>query len=326
MELTSSEYTNCSGLQDKENINVCNNLALECINDKIVKQCEFYFSDANILKDQFLLKLVKSSKEGWVDLTVVANFKKMQSLSKDISVIRKSLAASTKLQISDDGKTVRRIEPLPEWDKAVYFRSIILSDFPDSASVTVESIQEFFTKNGYPPSLVRVLYPNRKVPPDLKRSQILHNQLGVKTCAVVEFPNRSDASEAISLSRSHWEQIYVHLLCHGNKKLKANSKKKAINTTSSKASGDTTTDPNHKPLLRHLDYLNSNNIHVSHIREPVGPPTEESTGFSPGWRELLRLQRIFIRDGSEVNKSSIAELQTLDSAIVCIDSGPIRAS
>ncbi|KAF8570661.1 hypothetical protein P879_05009, partial [Paragonimus westermani] len=26
-----------------------------------------------------------------------------------------------------------------------------------------------------------------------------------------------------------------------------------------------------------------------HIREPLGPPTEDSTGFSPGWRDLLRL-------------------------------------
>lgn len=67
--------------------------------------------------------------------------------------------------------------------------------------------------NGHPPSLVRVLFPNRKIPSDLKRSQILHNQLGVKICAVVEFPNRPDALKAINLSRSHWGKIYAYLLC-----------------------------------------------------------------------------------------------------------------
>lgn len=65
---------------------------------------------------------------------------------------------------------------------------------------------------------------------------------------------------------------------------------------------------------------------MSHVREPIGPPTEESAGFLPGWRELLRLQRMLIRDGAEVNKSSEAELQQLDNAIVCIDSGAVCAS
>ncbi|VDP66093.1 unnamed protein product [Schistosoma curassoni] len=35
---------------------------------------------------------------------------------------------------------------------------------------------------------------------------------------------------------------------------------------------------------------------------------------------------MLIRDGAEVNKSSEAELQQLDNAIVCIDSGAVCAS
>ncbi|CAH8649861.1 unnamed protein product [Schistosoma intercalatum] len=328
MELSPSEFSDYSVLQDKENIAVCNKPKSELMNEKIIKQCEFYFSDANILKDQFLLNLVKSSKEGWVDLSVIAGFKKLQSLTTDLSIIRQSLAASTKIEVSEDGNTIRRIDPLPVWDKSVYYRTIILSEFPENSNVTVESIQEFFTINGHPPSLVRVLFPNRKIPSDLKRSQILHNQLGVKICAVVEFPNRPDALKAINLSRSHWGKIYAYLLCHGNKKLNKNQPehKTVPNTTNSKGVADDKVEPIRKPLLRRLDCLSNNGIHVSHVREPIGPPTEESAGFLPGWRELLRLQRMLIRDGAEVNKSSEAELQQLDNAIVCIDSGAVCAS
>lgn len=98
------------------------------------------------------------------------------------------------------------------------------------------------------------------------------------------------------------------------------------NTTNSKGVADDKVEPIRKPLLRRLDCLSNNSIHVSHVREPIGPPTEESAGFLPGWRELLRLQRMLIRDGAEVNKSSEAELQQLDNAIVCIDSGAVCAS
>ncbi|CAH8290192.1 unnamed protein product, partial [Schistosoma turkestanicum] len=212
MELSPADSADCSVLQNKEN-NVCSEPTTDCLNSKIVKQCEFYFSDANILKDQYLLNLVKSSKEGWVNLSVIANFKKIQSLSTDLDVVRQSLTASTKLELSEDGTTIRRVDPLPTWDRSVYFRTIILSDFPENSDVTVESIQQFFTVNGHPPSLVRVLFPNRKIPSDLKRSQILHKQLGVKVCAVVEFPSQPDALEAINLSLSQWGNIYAYLLC-----------------------------------------------------------------------------------------------------------------
>ena len=44
---------------------------------KIAKQVEFYFSDANILKDTFLLKHVRRNKEGYVSLKLIASFRKV---------------------------------------------------------------------------------------------------------------------------------------------------------------------------------------------------------------------------------------------------------
>ncbi len=46
-------------------------------------QVEFYFSDANICKDKFLLKHVKRNKEGFVSLKLISSFKRLKHLTKD---------------------------------------------------------------------------------------------------------------------------------------------------------------------------------------------------------------------------------------------------
>jgi la-related protein 6 len=46
-------------------------------------QVEFYFSDANITKDKFLLKHVRRNKEGFVSLKLVASFKRVKHLTRD---------------------------------------------------------------------------------------------------------------------------------------------------------------------------------------------------------------------------------------------------
>ena len=46
-------------------------------------QVEFYFSDANICKDKFLLKHVKRNKEGFVSLKLISSFKRIKHLTKD---------------------------------------------------------------------------------------------------------------------------------------------------------------------------------------------------------------------------------------------------
>ena len=51
--------------------------------EKIVAQVEFYFGDANITKDKFLLKHVKRNKEGFVSLKLISSFKRVKHLTKD---------------------------------------------------------------------------------------------------------------------------------------------------------------------------------------------------------------------------------------------------
>ncbi len=61
---------------------------------------EFYFSDANILKDAFLLKHVRRNRQGYVSLKLITSFKKVKSLTKDFRAVAYSLRQSDKLEVS----------------------------------------------------------------------------------------------------------------------------------------------------------------------------------------------------------------------------------
>lgn len=44
---------------------------------QIVEQVEFYFSDAHILKDAFLLKHARRNRDGYISLKLITSFKKV---------------------------------------------------------------------------------------------------------------------------------------------------------------------------------------------------------------------------------------------------------
>ncbi|XP_015184861.1 PREDICTED: la-related protein 7 [Polistes dominula] len=78
----------------------------------ILKQMEFYFSDANLSKDRFLGNLIK--EDPYIDLSVFTRFNKIRELTTDINRIAKALEKSTMLSISENGLKVRRITPIKQ--------------------------------------------------------------------------------------------------------------------------------------------------------------------------------------------------------------------
>jgi hypothetical protein len=59
--------------------------------DQIRKQVCFYFSDSNIVRDNFLKGKVAENADGWVPLDIIASFKRMTQLSPDIEVVVEAL-------------------------------------------------------------------------------------------------------------------------------------------------------------------------------------------------------------------------------------------
>jgi len=89
---------------------------------RLVEQLEFYFSDANLRKDGFMMQLIK--KDPWVELAVFEKFNKMKTmmaeLVKDGNSVQHHLARalevkkSSLLEISEDGTKVKRLNKLQD--------------------------------------------------------------------------------------------------------------------------------------------------------------------------------------------------------------------
>ena len=77
---------------------------------EILKQVEFYFSDANLPRDKFLWTLTQSDpkKQGWVPIQQIASFKRMQRF-RPIEIIASALRQSKELlEVNEEGTAVRR--------------------------------------------------------------------------------------------------------------------------------------------------------------------------------------------------------------------------
>ncbi|PIN04104.1 RNA-binding protein LARP/SRO9 [Handroanthus impetiginosus] len=81
------------------------------LNSMIVRQIDFYFSDENLVKDNFLRS--KMDDHGWVPIALIASFRRVQQLTKDIPVIVDALRYSTVVEVQGD--KVRRHNEWKKW-------------------------------------------------------------------------------------------------------------------------------------------------------------------------------------------------------------------
>ncbi|CAH1796683.1 unnamed protein product [Owenia fusiformis] len=170
------------------------------IRDKVINQVEFYFSDANILKDAFLLKHVKRNKQGYVSLKLITSFKKMKSLTKDYRVVAYSLRQSEKLLVNEEGTKVKRKDPLPDYDETTPSKTVVAINLP-MENPSIGNISQLFSKCG-DIALIRILKPGKTVPQDVKKHTSKHPEIGTSTCAVVEFEKHEFAKKACDTMNS----------------------------------------------------------------------------------------------------------------------------
>ena len=206
----------------------------EELKEKIITQAEYYFSDENLKKDGFLLKHVKRNKEGFVNLKLLASFKKMRSLSRDYRVIGEALKDSTNLVINETGLKLRRVTPLPkELLDQVRVKHIVLTKIPDE-NPSMNYINEAFEEHKNDVVSVRIIKPGKKFPNDLQSHFSRHPELRDETVAVVEFESPDHANEAIKTSFSNkYMGLEARLLELGPKQAK-----KINSANNSDAGGD----------------------------------------------------------------------------------------
>jgi len=194
--------------------------------EKITQQVEFYFSDANITKDKFLLKHVKRNKEGFVSLKLISSFKRVKHLTKDWRQVATAIkTCSKKLEVNDLETKVRRLEDLPAYDETTPSRTVVVLNLPMDRP-TIEGVAEIFKVNGEI-VLVRILRPGNPIPADIKQYVAKHPEMTTKVCALVEFERTEFAQKAVKeLNEDNEEGMKVMELTatplkNGNKKIEA---------------------------------------------------------------------------------------------------------
>lgn len=196
--------------------------------DKIVQQVEFYFSDANITKDAFLLKHVKRNKEGYVSLKLISSFKRVKHITKDWRVVAHALSRSQKLEINEAGTKLRRVDALPQYDETTPSRTVVAVHMPIDKP-TIENVAELFKRCGEI-ALIRILRPGNPIPADVRQFINKNPSLSGMVCALVEFVTSESARNALKLATTLGEPLKVYELNgipHPERKKKNNKNKSA---------------------------------------------------------------------------------------------------
>lgn len=206
--------SNSSLDQDKQEISAEDRL-------KVIEQAEFYFSDENLKKDGFLLKHVKRNKEGYVNLKLLASFKKMKTICKDFHLIAEILKDSDKLELSENGLKIKRIEPLPkELFETVPVKSVVVSSIPD-ANPSMDYIAAAFGEDHKEKiASVRIVKQGKKYPHDLQSHFARHPELADQISAVVEFEDVTTVTQILKIDfENHpvYKGLVVSLLEMGPK-------------------------------------------------------------------------------------------------------------
>ncbi|CDW75697.1 lupus la [Stylonychia lemnae] len=83
---------------------------------EIKKQVEFYLSDKNLANDSFFHSKISGNVEHWLDIADILNCNKIKRMGIKEAEIAASLKSSSEVEVSEDGKKVRRVgkKALPE--------------------------------------------------------------------------------------------------------------------------------------------------------------------------------------------------------------------
>ncbi|XP_063619680.1 la-related protein 7 isoform X1 [Cydia splendana] len=144
--------------------------------DKILKQMEFYFSDANLTKDRFLGELIKT--DPYVPIEVFLKFNKIRAMTQDVIDIAKAMKFSTILELSEDRQKIRRKTPVEPYDAES--RTVYVESIPVTANR--DWLEKVFSDYGH------IAYISL---PKFKNSQ------RIKGYAFIEFDKTEDAHNCI---------------------------------------------------------------------------------------------------------------------------------
>ncbi|KAJ8645590.1 hypothetical protein MRB53_007338 [Persea americana] len=168
------------------------NFLSDDLRQKIIKQVEYQFSDASLIANDSLTKLMNKDPEGYVPISYIASSKKMKSLVSNNQLLALALRGSSKLIVSDDGKKVRRKHLFTERDKEeLQSRTVVVENLPQDYSH--QNIEKIFSVVGSVKA-VRICHPQESSTPRSSKGDVL---ISNKLHALVEYETTEQAEKAV---------------------------------------------------------------------------------------------------------------------------------
>ncbi|KAI5706555.1 la protein homolog isoform X1 [Diaphorina citri] len=243
------------------------------LENQIIEQIEYYFSDINLARDKFLQGEIKKD-DGWVELTTMLKFARLAKMTTEAKVIVDALKKSTSklIEVNEDGTKIRRNpeKELPTFDidfvKDLIAQSLYVKYIPVDA--TLDDIKDFFKKNtSEDVKITNIIMRNYQ--------DKLANQKKFKGSIFVTFDNKENAEKFLNENKDKnlkfnencehsllikWQQEY-----HEEKKQEVRSKRdKSKKSTEGDGEGNT---EGSKQVV--LELPTGALLKISDIKEPV---------------------------------------------------------
>ncbi|KAL0916931.1 hypothetical protein M5K25_014485 [Dendrobium thyrsiflorum] len=170
---------------------------------KIVKQVEYQFSDANLIFNDLLVKIMNKDPEGYVPMSVIASWKKIKNLGVNNQILVNALRTSSQLVVSEDGKKVRRKKLFTERAKEEQMsRTVVVENLPEDSSH--QNIEKLFSVVGSVKN-IRICHPQE---PNSTRPSKTDVIISNKLHAFVEFETIVQADKAVEKlnDESNWRK------------------------------------------------------------------------------------------------------------------------
>ncbi|KAK1416452.1 hypothetical protein QVD17_32243 [Tagetes erecta] len=105
------------------------------LHDDIRKQIEYYFSDDNLAKDNYLRSHM--DEEGWVPIKLIADFRRVQAMTNDIQVLLNSLRDSSTVEAQGD-----RVRRHGDWKRWTHTRHEATENSVEEASLQKLTLED----------------------------------------------------------------------------------------------------------------------------------------------------------------------------------------
>jgi lupus La protein len=152
-EIVSEQNGNGHKLEDENPSQNEQNDNLTKLEQDIIRQVEYYFSESNMRRDKFLTQKIEENEGKWIPFSVLLTFNRLKALSEDAKIVAETMLKSSHgiIEVSEDREKVRRHpdNPLPEFNEArrkeLMGRTAYAKGFPLDSKMT--TLIEYFNNN-----------------------------------------------------------------------------------------------------------------------------------------------------------------------------------